>query len=502
MSRELTECMSSEFEQMIRENYPFERDLPANIEDPDVVMDHIMKMSFLSDRKTLNQQAKMQAAEEYAMQVCQIRCKRDGRMKREKEENDGKMRISPAQLLAKMEKEMTEKGMTKQERQRLERTKAFHAALEAVPWTELNEPEVAEHVPKAVDNGKPKPFLSKSLFSAPKELSPAEQAELKYDVDRGIATIEGDDENDDDLDVDDKIQSSRNDSSVGNQTKLTPAIPKDAVAPEISEETLALDPNNPEIVPQPIKERHNRYSYAAKFGQEFDDAVMKKDIEEEDIKKVLREKKESYAEEWKQHDENVAGFVADGSVVPVVNEGKLARADLPPVYRDGPGQRAKMMAAKYDPSLDLPFLWNPKCRYIVVSMIGPDCPQRAPRRLFRVWGCVKTEREGKDLMDEIIRKNPYGYLWKTYIYSIQRWISFPPKGKKEDKGTVMEGNNEFAEYQQAFFDHEKQVTVELEQRALDSKAGEKTAGQSIIEQLKQKNMHVPGGVDASMIPRR
>ena len=325
---------------------------------------------------------------------------------------------------------------------------------------------------------------------------------MKFDVDRGVAILEGAEGEDED--VDDKVQThSQNDTAttVAKETVLRPAIPADAVAPEITEEMLALDPDNPEIVPQPIKERENRFSYAAKFGEEFDAVVANKSATEEQVRQVLRAKKAAHDEKWKNEDDNVAGYVADGTAIPIVNEGTLARSDLPPVYRDGPAQRAKVLNGKYDPALDKPFLWSKNFRYIVVSMMGPDCPQQAPRRLFRVWGGVKTEKEGKDLMDEVVKKNIYGSWWRTYLYSIQRWIAFPPKGQTNDKGTVMEGNNEYAEYQQAFFDHAKHVTTELEQRAMDTKAGEKTAGQSIIEQLKQKNLQVKGGVDASMIPR-
>lgn len=64
----------------------------------------------------------------------------------------------------------------------------------------------------------------------------------------------------------------------------------------------------------------------------------------------------------------------------------------------------------------------------------------------------------------------------------------------------MENNNEFEEYIQANFDHEKHVNVELEQRAMDTKAMEKTAGQSIIQQLKEKNMNI-GLADPSTLPR-
>ena len=323
-STTMLDPLSIEYQQMINAKYPFEREIPENSSDPDVLMDHILKISFLSDQNTLKQQAHMQAAEEHAMQVCQIQCKKDGRMKREKDDNevgsDGKMRLNQAQLLAKMEKDMSEKGMTKEQRRRLEQTKAFHAALEAIPWTELNEPNVAEHVPKPTDDGKPKPFLTKSIISAPRELTEAEAAELKFDIDRGITTIEGDNDDDDD-DVDDKVSSKHEETQESSRpgVVLIPAIPKDAVAPEITDEMLALDPNNPEVVPQPIKERENRYSYAAKFGEEFEKTFSNKNATEDDVKAVLRSKREAYEEQWKNRDENVAGYVADGTPIPIVN---------------------------------------------------------------------------------------------------------------------------------------------------------------------------------------
>jgi len=122
--------------------------------------------------------------------------------------------------------------------------------------------------------------------------------------------------------------------------------------------------------------------------------------------------------------------------------------------------------------------------------------------MFRVWGGVRNKRQADKLMQAVLKKNPYGYLWRTYCFSIQRWIGFiPPRVKDNDTGSVAEGNNEFAEYLQANVDHQKHATVELEQRALDAKASAKTEGQTLIEQLKEKNMNVEGGVSADMIPR-
>jgi hypothetical protein len=137
--------------------------------------------------------------------------------------------------------------------------------------------------------------------------------------------------------------------------------------------------------------------------------------------------------------------------------------------------------------------------------MGPDCPQKCPRRFFRIWACVKTEKEADDVMDEVSKKHPYGHLWRTYRYAISRWIEFPPKGDQSKKtGTVAEGANEFADYLSANVEHQKQVHIELEQRALDSKAGEKTQGQTIVEQLKKKNMKVDDSMlnPAAMLPRK
>lgn len=528
----------SAYQQMINSKYPFERLLPANSSsDPDVLMNHILTISFLADRATIRQQATLQAAEEYAMQKCMMQCKRDGRMKREKSSpGDGGQStktIDQQQLLAAVQAEIDAGKMSATEIRKFQQTKAFQAALDAIPWPD-EKPEATKATTAAVTATaattaaaatEPKPFLATSIFGAPaREMSETEKAELRYEKARQLGAANAnigaaasdnagaantrrsnDDDDNDDNDVDDKPgqlveappswMKEENGAPRLSAADLRPAIPADAQPTPVTAEQLAADPNNPEFVPQPVKERENRFSYAAKFDD--NDHLPT----EEAIKAALRAKKAAAAQKWQEVDENVAGYVADGSVVPVRNEGALARADLPPVYRDGPAHREKVMRADYDPTQDKPFLWNKNFKKIVVSMIGPDCPQKCPRRLFRVWGGVKNDNEADALMAEVLKKNPYGYRWRTYLYSIQRWIEFPPKGDpKKIKGTVMEGNNEFEEYLQAQADHQKYVNVELEQRALDARAQERTQGQTIMQQLKEKNMQVDA-IHPSLIPR-
>jgi hypothetical protein len=511
----------SPYQQLINANYPFERLLPANSEtDPDILMNHIMSISFLADRNALKQQAVLQRAEEYALQKCMLQCKRDGRMKREKKVEDAdKMTIDQDQILAQVQQQIDEGKLSPEEVRRYQQTLRFRAALDAIPWPEeKNVDEPAPPAPAVVDPNAPKPFLATSILSAPRDLTEAEQAEQRFEKQKKINASQNgdnaDNADDDDEDYDDKpptlrpapievdaAASTNGSLSNGIAKPLKPAIPADAVAPSVTEEQLALDPENPEIVLQPIKERENRFSYAAKFD-EF--ANLPTSTSEAEIHKMLADKKAAHAAKWAEVDENVGGFVADGSTVPIQNVGAHARTDLPPVYRDVT-YREQLMSTKYDPALDKPFLWNKKIKYIVVSMLGPDCPQKCPRRLFRVWGGVHNQAEGEELMKEVIKKNPYGHLWRTYFYSIQRWIDFPPKGDpKQTKGTVAESTNEFQDYLDANVEHQKQVHLELEQRALDAKAGEKTQGQTIVEQLKKKNMKIDETLlnPQAMIPRK
>lgn len=528
MSSNSTTPEVSDYQRMIMTKYPFERLLPKNSTDPDVLMNHIMTTSFSSDRSTIKQQAVMQAAEEYALQQCTLQCKRDGRLKKEKPADPKKpgdektITLDDKQIMAKIQAEIDAGKMSAAEIKKFNQTKAFRAALDAIPWVE--EPaEVPLETTKKVEvkSNEPKPFVGVSLGTTMliPEPTEAEKAEKRYEESRKQKSGTEDDDNDtqvvevgnnvkvvevgdDGEETPGELVSAPHPFDIDGPTlsaaDLHPAIPEGAVAPAITEEQLAIDPNNPTIVPQPIKERENRFSFASNFD-EF--AELGEEVTEEQIKQMLRDKKAAHEKNWEGVDKNIAGFVADGSAIPIRNEGALARGNLPPVYRDGPAHREKVMSEVYDPSQDKPFLWNKHVKKFVVSMIGPDCPQKCPRRMFRIWGGVKDDDEAKQLMKEACKKNKYAHKWRTYLYSIQRWVEFPPKGNQDKvKGTVMENNNEFEEYLQANFDHQKHVVVELEQRAMDTKAMEKTEGQSIIQQLKEKNMDI-GLADPSTLPR-
>lgn len=502
----------SEYQKRLQNTLPLERPLPhESVTDPDVLVNHIVQVSLLMDREALAKQKRMQDAEEYALQQCTLQCKRDGRLRREKTDDAdddadrttvNSENATQDMILESAQKLYDEGKMSDVEQAYFLRLKEFRAQLDAIPWVEGDE-EVAD---ASVDANAPKPFLSQPRAMAafqngsgpPPEDAPAANDNLCVPGSATTATNNEPTATVEDVDDVERVGlTSSSSDAVAPPTlsadDLRPAIPVDAVSAEITAEQLAMDPNNPEMAPVPIRERENRFSYAAKF----DDLDH---LTDEEIKAALAQKKAAYAEKFP--DDNVAGYVADGTVIPVNNSGEHARADLPPVFEEGPSHRDKVMRERYDPKRDKPFLWKKNDKFIVVSMIGPNCPQKAPRTLLRVWGVVRNTKEGKLLMKAVLKENRYGYMWRTYMYSIQRWIDVPPKGNatNDDNGTVLEGNNQFQHYLQANFDHQKQATVELEQRALDAKAQEKTAGQRIMEQLRKNNMDV-GHIDANSLPR-
>ena len=501
----------SEYQKRLQNTLPLERPLPReSVTDPDVLINHIVQVSLLMDREALAKQKRMQDAEEFALQQCTLQCKRDGRLRREKTDDAGdnpdqttvnSENATQDMILESAQKLYDEGKMSEVEQAYFLRLKDFRAQLDAIPWVEDDE----ETKDAAVDDNAPKPFLSQPRAMAafqdgagpPPEDVPAvrdtvaDTSTSAAAADERTATVE------DVVDVERaSLKSSSTDVAAPPKLSaedLRPAIPEDAVVPEITAEQLAMDPNNPEMAPVPIRERENRFSYAAKF-EDLDH------LTDEEVKEALARKMAAYAEKFP--DENVAGYVADGTVIPVSNSGEHARGDLPPVFEEGPTHREKVMRERYDPKRDKPFLWKKNDKFVVVSMIGPNCPQKAPRTLVRVWGVVRNKKEAQQLMKTVLKENRYGYMWRTYMYSIQRWMDVPPKGNSsgDDNGTVLEGNNQFQQYLQANFDHQKQATVELEQRALDAKAQEKTAGQSIMEQLRKNNLDV-GHIDANSLPR-
>lgn len=449
MSSNSTVPELSDYQRMIMTKYPFERLLPPNSTDPDVLMNHILTTSFLADQNTIQQQSVMQEAEEYALQHCMLQCKRDGRMKKEKEADpkqpgsEKTVTLDDKHLMAQIQAKIDAGEMSASEIEKFNRTKAFRAALDAIPWVEQKEEEqVVVAQPKKKIDTEPKPFTGLSIGpNLVPEPTEAEKAEQRFEQSRkqksngtdALNVVSHDSDTPNVLNVDGSEVGPKDDEEIESNdlpanlvdpfeiagastltaADLRPAIPSNAIAPEITKEQLDADPNNPEIVPQPIKERENRFSYAANFN-EFAD--LGKEVTEDQIKQMLRDKKAAMEKKWEGVDKNVAGFVADGTAIPIRNEGALARGDLPPVYRDGPAHREKVMSEDYDPAQDRPFLWNKHFKKIVVSMIGPDCPQKCPRRFFRVWGGVKDDDEAEQLMREACKKNPYAYKWRTYCY--------------------------------------------------------------------------------------
>ena len=490
------------------EDYPLERLIPQDAAiDPDVAMNHILLISFLTDEAALKRQNEFQMAEEYALQQCMLQCKRDGRMQPSKTADTDINDDQRENMMKGIEEQIAAGQLSAQQIAQYERSKAFQEQLAAIPYAEKPASADVGEEPEQFADSIPQTF-ARSIVSPEEEVVAridSERRQQRQKADKNVASKsqqsgpeasveQGDDDDDDDpavllsstaprtvvveTDIEDIYAESDQAPRLAPED-LRPAIPEGARPAEPTPEQLEKDKLNPKIDLIPVKERVNRWYYAGKFDDN-------EHLSEEELKDLLEKKKEQ--ETPKFDDPNIAGMVADGTAVPIINQGPLQRNDLPPLYEEGPKHREKVLTTNYDPAKDRPFLWNKKHRYIIVSTIGPNCPQKAPRNLVRVWAVVKDKGEAQSAMKAIQLKNTYAHMWDFYLYSMQRWFAVVPKGEN-DNGTVMEGNEKFKEYLQSSFDNRKKAAVELEQRALDAKAAERaTTGQTLLEQLKAKKM--------------
>lgn len=218
---------------------------------------------------------------------------------------------------------------------------------------------------------------------------------------------------------------------------------------------LAADPNNPKFDPQPVKERLNRFS--------------------------TNENGESLAPDLPP---GVAGYAADGTVIPIVNDGDQFNPQIPDVFGDR-DHRNHVMSSQYEPEKDKPMFFNPKIKYAVVTVIGPKhCRIKTDRCVARVWGFAKNKKQCGTI-SKWVRGNAYmGKIWDLGVVPIDTWWPVPPIYAENATSTY--SNPLHREYMEAYLNEQKRATVELEQRVLDERLNSQKKGNTISKQLSRQ----------------
>jgi len=263
---------------------------------------------------------------------------------------------------------------------------------------------------------------------------------------------EHDYDNDDDDEECDPLEAA-DDETHTLKPQLPPGSDNLPTAP--TRKQLAADPNNPKFDPQPVKERLNRFS--------------------------TNENGESLAPDLPP---GVAGYAADGTVIPIVNDGDQFNPQIPDVFGDR-DHRNHVMSSQYEPEKDKPMFFNPKIKYAVVTVIGPKhCRIKTDRCVARVWGFAKNKKQC-GAISKWVRGNAYmGKIWDLGVVPIDTWWPVPPIYAENATSTY--SNPLHREYMEAYLNEQKRATVELEQRVLDERLNSQKKGNTISKQLSRQ----------------
>ena len=242
-------------------------------------------------------------------------------------------------------------------------------------------------------------------------------------------------------------------AGVDETKQLKPQLPPNAALPSApTRKQMAADPNNPKFDPLPVKERLNLFSV------------------DKDGKSIAPELPEG-----------VAGYAADGTPIPIVNDGANYNPRIPDVFSNME-YRNTLMASKFDPEKDKPIFYNNTYKFIVLTVIGPkDCGQYCERVLMRVWGFAKTKKECATIA-KFVRENAYmGFLWDIGVAPCSTFFPVPPIYSEDATSTY--SNPLHKQYIENYINEQKRATIELEQRVLDDKVTREKSANTMAKQL-------------------
>jgi hypothetical protein len=174
--------------------------------------------------------------------------------------------------------------------------------------------------------------------------------------------------------------------------------------------------------------------------------------------------------------DHVAGYVCDGSEIPMCNEGPHFRADLPDVFQDM-RYRNWLLSKKYNVEEDID-VFDTEMSFALVSFIGPvDTSIRCERPMLRIWAIGKNPQTCREISAWICKKTTYGKIFKIGMVPVGQWFTLPLQFSLSDHHPF------FNIYMKNYLNEQKRATVELEQRALDEDVRSKNQNRTIAKQF-------------------
>ncbi len=217
----------------------------------------------------------------------------------------------------------------------------------------------------------------------------------------------------------------------------------------------AADPNNPKFDPLPDKTRVNRFTKNDVGGNVLQDVPP-----------------------------HVAGYVCDGSEIPLVNAAAHFRADLPDVFQDMM-YRNWLLTTEYDMTKDKD-LYDNSMKFALVSYMGPGAGNiLCDNHHLRIWAFAKSAKHSQEIAKWVCQKTAYGRIFRIGLVPVGEWFTIPLLFDLTGPHPL------FPIYMGNYINEQKRSTVELEQRTLDGTVLSRGKENTIEKQYQAMKSGVP-----------
>lgn len=116
-------------------------------------------------------------------------------------------------------------------------------------------------------------------------------------------------------------------------------------------------------------------------------------------------------------------------------------------------------------SLEQDFLTVPGQLYALISMVGPDMPQKNEKLGLKIRGCFMTRDEAGAHAKRLQKEDP---LIDIYVVDMYKWLLVPPD--RDQIGDVHYQNEKLEEIMQGYMKNQREAAVHFEKRKKDMMA--------------------------------
>ena len=116
-------------------------------------------------------------------------------------------------------------------------------------------------------------------------------------------------------------------------------------------------------------------------------------------------------------------------------------------------------------SLDQDFLIVPGQLYAIISMVGPDMPQKNEKLGLKIRGCFMSRDEAGTHAKRLQKEDP---LVDMYVVDMYKWLLIPPD--RDQINDVHYQNEKLEEIMQGYMKNQREASSHFEKRKKDMQA--------------------------------